>query len=194
MPNSVKSLGYIIAILSDTTVRRSAVDREDLKPNWKSEKRPQFSRRSTIVLFASFSKTITTERRLTGQYFLAVDLSPTFLNTGTTDETFQQFGKQDSCRHLLKSLASMYESSGSKFFRTTTGIQSGPDPFDESRFVMTFLTMLGVMELLCSFRLVLEGKAGHQRDTRVIKIRVLGKVFSKLNCFIRCRRQHIWSV
>ena len=27
------------AILSDTTVRRSAVDREDLKPHWKSEKK-----------------------------------------------------------------------------------------------------------------------------------------------------------
>ena len=26
------------AILSDTTVRRSAVDRDDLKPYWKSEK------------------------------------------------------------------------------------------------------------------------------------------------------------
>ena len=51
----------------------------------------------------------------------------------------------------------MYESSGSQFFRTTTGIQSGPDAFDESRFVMTFLTILGVMEV-CSFRLVLEGK------------------------------------
>ena len=51
----------------------------------------------------------------------------------------------------LKSLATMYESSGSHFLRTTTGIQSGPDAFDESRFVMT----------------------------RVIKIRVLGKVFSK---------------
>ena len=33
-----------LAILSDTTVRRSAVDREDLKPYWKSEKRPHFSR------------------------------------------------------------------------------------------------------------------------------------------------------
>ena len=30
----------------------------------------------------------------------------------------------------------MYESSGSQFFRTTTGIQSGPDAFDESRFIM----------------------------------------------------------
>ena len=52
MPNPVKSLGYISsataradpnllksqAILSNTTVRRSAVDQEDLKPYWKSEK------------------------------------------------------------------------------------------------------------------------------------------------------------
>ena len=50
----------------------------------------------------------------------------------------------------------MYKSSGSQFLRTTTGIQSGPDAFDESRPVMTFLTILGVTEI-CSFRLVLEG-------------------------------------
>ena len=56
----------------------------------------------------------------------------------------------------------MYENSGSQFFRTTTGIQSGPDAFDESRFVMTFLTILGVMEIVCSFRLVLEGKTGKE--------------------------------
>ena len=56
----------------------------------------------------------------------------------------------------------MYVSSGSQFFRTTTGIQSGPEAFDESRFVMTFLTILGVMEILCSFRLVLEGKTGKE--------------------------------
>ena len=54
----------------------------------------------------------------------------------------------------------MYESSGSQFFRTTTGIQPGPDGFDESSFVMTFLTILGVMETLYSFRLVLEWKTG----------------------------------
>ena len=40
----------------------------------------------------------------------------------------------------------MYESSGSQFFRTTTGIQSGPDTFNESKFIMTFLTILGVTE------------------------------------------------
>ena len=39
-PDLLKAL----AILSDTTVRRSAVDREDLKPYWKSEKRPHLSR------------------------------------------------------------------------------------------------------------------------------------------------------
>ena len=52
----------------------------------------------------------------------------------------------------------MKESSDSHFFRTTTGIQSGPDAFDKSGFIMTFLTILGVTEILCSFKLVLEGK------------------------------------
>ena len=64
--------------------------------------------------------------------------------------------------HIQESSASMYESSGSQFFRTTTGIQSGPDAFDESRFIMTFLTILEVMQLLHSFRLVLEGKTGNR--------------------------------
>ena len=38
--------------------------------------------------------------------------------------------KKDSFRHILKSSASMYESSSSLFFRTTAGIQSGPDAFE----------------------------------------------------------------
>ena len=100
----------------------------------------------------SFSKNLlTTEKRLTRLQFLAVDLSPTFLNTGSTDETFHQSGKQDSFRQILKSSASMHESSDSQFLRTTTGIQLGQDGFDESRFNMTFLTILGVIEVLCSF-------------------------------------------
>ena len=76
--------------------------------------------------------------------------------------TFQHSGKQDSFRHLLKSLISMYESSDSQFFRTTAGIKSRPDAFDESRFVMTFLTILGVIDTLHNFRLVLEGKTGKE--------------------------------
>ena len=64
---------------------------------------------------------------------------------------------------MLKSLASIYESSDSQLFRTMPGIQSGLDASDKSRFVMTFLTLLGVTEILCSFSLVLEGENG-QRD------------------------------
>ena len=68
------------AILSDTTVRRSPVDREDLKLDWKSGKEPHFSTWSTIPLFTSFSNTLlTTKRRLTGWYVLPVDLSPNIL-------------------------------------------------------------------------------------------------------------------
>ena len=52
---------------------------------------------------------------------------------GTTDEIFQQLGKQNSFMDTFKSSASMYESLGFQFFRTTTGIQSGPDTFDKSR-------------------------------------------------------------
>ena len=52
----------------------------------------------------------------------------------------------------------MHESSGSQFFKTTSEIKSGPDAFDESRFIMTFLTILRVTEILWSFKLALEGK------------------------------------
>ena len=56
----------------------------------------------------------------------------------------------------------MCGSSGSHFFTTTTEIQSGQDALEESRFVMTFLTNLGVKEILRSFRLVLERKTGKE--------------------------------
>ena len=56
----------------------------------------------------------------------------------------------------------MYERSGSQFFRTATGIQSGPDTFNESRFFMTLLTILGVTAILFSFGSVLEGKSGKE--------------------------------
>ena len=62
----------------------------------------------------------------------------------------------------MKSSASIYESLDSQFFRTTTGIQLGPDASDESRFVVTFLTILGIIEISYSFRLVLEGKTGKE--------------------------------
>ena len=103
-PDLLKTL----ATLPDTTVKTSAVNQEDLKPYWKWEKRPHFFRQSKFLLFTSLSKTLlTAERRLTGQLFLAADLSLTFLNTGTTDQTFQQLAKQDPFRYLLKSSAGM---------------------------------------------------------------------------------------
>ena len=44
----------------------------------------------------------------------------------------------------------------------TTGIQSEPDAFDKSGFIMTFLIILGVTEILCSFRLLLERKTNKE--------------------------------
>ena len=61
----------------------------------------------------------------------------------------------------MKGSARTYESPGPQFFITASGIQSGPDSFDESRSVITFLTISGVTEI-CTFRLVLEGKTGKE--------------------------------
>ena len=74
-PDLLKAL----AVLSDTTVRRS-VDREGLKPYWKSEKRPHFSRWSTILLFTTFSKTLlTTERKIHTQKDSQINLYYRFI-------------------------------------------------------------------------------------------------------------------
>ena len=47
----VLDLLKVLAIPSDTTVRRSAVDPQNLISYWKSEKRPHFSRWSTISYY-----------------------------------------------------------------------------------------------------------------------------------------------
>ena len=148
-PDLLKSLETPL----DASVSRSAVDQKDLKPYWKAEKRPHFLKWSKTLL--------TTERRLTGRSVLAVEPFPTFLNTGTTDDTLQHSRKQDSLRQILNSSFSMYESSGPQLFITTPRIPSGSDAFNKSRFIMIFLTMLRLTEILCSFtfRLLLEGKS-----------------------------------
>ena len=56
----------------------------------------------------------------------------TFLNIGTTIETLQQSGKQDSLRKILQNSASMYEGSRWQFFRATTAIQSGPHALSDA--------------------------------------------------------------
>ena len=68
----------------------------------------------------------------------------------------------------------MSESSDPQFFRTTTGMQPGPDIFDNSRLVLTFLTNLGV-EILCSFRLLLEGKTGKEIP-KLLRLEFLEKI------------------
>ena len=118
---------------------------------------------------------------------------PNILNTGNIDETFQQSGKEDSFRQSLKNLASKYESSGSQFFRTTTGIQSGLDAFDESRFVITSLTILGVMDILCSFRLVLEKKTDKEKPESS-RFELLEKFLANNFALSDARRQHLWFV
>ena len=145
------------------------------------------------IIYKFFKDFTNLKKRPTGWQFLTVDLSSTFLNTGTTNEIFQQSGKQDSSRHILKSSASMYESSGSQFFRTTTGIQSGPDAFDKSRFITIFLTILGVLEILCSFNLVLEGKT-RKETAEPSRLEFKEKFSANKFCFIRCRRQHLQPV
>ena len=45
---------------------------------------------------------------------------------------------------------------------TAINIKSGPDTFDESRFVMTFLTILEVTEILYSDKLVLKGQTSKE--------------------------------
>ena len=52
--------------------------------------------------------------------------SPEFLYTGQTDDLFQEFGKHDCRMHLLKSLEKIGDNSAVKFFKTITGISSGP--------------------------------------------------------------------
>ena len=64
--------------------------------------------------------------------------------------------------YLFKTSASIYESKVLQFFRTTTGIQSGPDAFDKLKLVMTFLTNLGITGILCIFWVFLEGEAGKE--------------------------------
>ena len=54
----------------------------------------------------------------------------------------------------------MSESSSSQLFRTTTGIQSGPEVSDESRFGMTFVTFFG------SYRNIMQFQSSSRKKNR----------------------------
>ena len=57
---------------------------------------------------------------------------------------------------------------------------SGPDAIDKSRFVLTFLTILGVTEILYSLRLFLERKTGKEipESSRLEFLEILTKTFA----------------
>ena len=76
---------------------------------------------------------------------------------------FNSLENIEKFRHILKSSPSIYESSGIHFFKTTTGILLGPDTFDMSRLVMTFLTNLGVNMNILQFKLS-PWRENRQRD------------------------------
>ena len=127
MPNPIKILGYIkcYSLSSHRPVKSPSNSiRYNCQKICSWLRRPktilEITKKATLLLmvnnpiiYLSFSKTLlTTEKKLTEQQFLAY-LSPIFLNTGTTNETFDQSGKQNSLRHILESSATMYKSSHS---------------------------------------------------------------------------------
>ena len=75
-----------LAILSDTTVRRSEVDREDLKPR----KKTMFSFVINNIIICNFYEDFSNHRKkINRAVVLAIDLYRTFLNTGTTNENLK---------------------------------------------------------------------------------------------------------
>ena len=135
-----------LLIRSVITVRMSAVEREERKPYWKSDKREDFSKCEIRWSLIIDSKTLLTiGRRLIGRYLEGSHRSPEFLNTGHTDDLFQEFGKHDCRIHLLNSLDRMGDNSAVKFFRTTTGISSGPTALESSSRLMSLETADGVI-------------------------------------------------
>ena len=91
-----------------------------------------------------------------------IQLSPTFFNIGSTNQTFKQSSKQDSFRRILKSSGSIYESSNSHFFRTATGTQSGPNAFDKSRFSYDLLNQRGSYRNSMQFQISSRSEKGNE--------------------------------
>ena len=117
----VPDISKALAILSGTIARRFAVDREDLKQYWKSQKGQIFQGDQEAYYLQVSQRLLIKESRQPELQFLTVDFSLTFLITEITDEIFQKSRNQAFFRHIFKSWA-MYESLDSQFFRNITGI------------------------------------------------------------------------
>ena len=86
--------------------------------------------------------------------------SPQFLKAGTTLAHFQQSGKEDSVKHLLKSFERIDDSSGQHFFKTIAGMLSGPEAVEEFSFKIARDTKEGVIRISLSWKLVRADKSG----------------------------------
>ena len=99
---------------------------------------------------------------MVGWQFLAIHLSLTFLNTGKTDGTFQQSGKQYSFTHnqyvwKLKFRVLQNHHWNTIRTRRLRQIKVSYDLFNHQK----YQAILRVTEI-CSFGLVLEGKTGEE--------------------------------
>lgn len=74
-------LQTLLTILSATTGKQPAVERDELVPQQKQEKRPYYLMTSTSLLPTSVSETLlTTEKKITGWQLSPTDLSSTFMD------------------------------------------------------------------------------------------------------------------
>ena len=102
-PDLLKAL----AILSDTTVRRSVVDWEDLKPHWKSEKRPHLIHFKKI--FVKGLDHSMTQKRVQAQFFYTFPCYPKtckkFLGINSSQEW-----RFEELQHYLDILVKIFHS------------------------------------------------------------------------------------
>ena len=153
MPNPVKSFGYVKCYIQLESPKPIKSTRYTIRYNyqkicsWLRIPKTILVIKKGHISLGKFFKYFTNDRKKTISA-KAFSCRP-FLNihAGTIDETFKQSRRQDPFSHLLKSSAGTYGSSGSQFFRTTIGLQSGPGTFDKWRFDRTFSTILGVTEI-----------------------------------------------
>ena len=89
-----------LVILSDTTIRRSAVDQEDLN-HTENQKKGYFSLGDQQVVIYRFFKDFSNHRKKTNrEVVLTVDLSATFLSTETTNDHLPTIWKMITNNHL----------------------------------------------------------------------------------------------
>ena len=173
MPNSVESLEYI-KCYSSSSPRHVKSTSNSTRYNctkicsWlkRSKTIPEVRKKDNISLgdqqfyYSQLFKHFTNHRKKTNRIVVfSCRPFPNILKYRDNRWDLLTVWKTKSLQTLIEEFN---HSSGLQFFRTVTGVQSGPDAFDKSKFIMTFVTILGVKKILCRFRLVLEGKTGNE--------------------------------